>query len=441
MGVLHPLIVHFPIALLLLAAGLEIYGRTSKGRSFLPVIPLLLLLGAAGATLSALTGYLLSQTSGYDTALLSGHRNTGIALAAASLILAVFYQRASRLRLPGLLGISVLVALAGHQGGTITHGQGYLNPLLKKNKPVASRLSAEANAYEALIQPLLQEKCISCHGSGKQKGKLRLDSPEAIRQGGKHGFAIEGTPHASLMAHRIHLPLREEEHMPPATRPQLSEKEKIYLEKWLEKGADARLHIGDLGLEVDVSLPSATPTPEWPEAGNLKPASDKQLAALRDLDISAVAIARESPLLQISVPSVSRLGKPHWEALKGVERHIASLRLSGTNTEDTHLAWVARLPHLARLYLDGTHISDAGLSRLKEARELRYLNLVGTNISAQGLVALRNLPALKSLYLYQTRVDQAELPLLQGYFPRAALDTGGYSLPLLPGDTSRVQTK
>ncbi|MFZ4560020.1 MAG: c-type cytochrome domain-containing protein [Saprospiraceae bacterium] len=442
MGVLHPLLVHFPIALLLVAAGLEWYGRTEKGRAFLPVVPLLLLLGALGAAFSALSGYLLSRTGGYEPSVLSGHRNAGIALAATSLLLAGLYQRLPRLRLPCLLGLGVLVALTGHQGGTITHGQGYLSPLLlKKEAPVAARLSADANAYEALIKPLLQEKCSSCHGAGKQKGKLRLDSPEAIRKGGKHGFALEGAASVTLMAHRIHLPPGNEEHMPPAGRPQLSEKEKAYLEEWLKKGADPRLRIAELGLDTEDLSPSAPSPAEWPDAGNLKPATDAQLATLRALDISAVAVAQGHPLLQISVPSVSRLGEPHWEALKSVGRHIASLRLSGTDTEDAQLAWIGRLPHLTRLYLDGTKVSDAGLSRLKEARHLRYLNLVGTKISGQGLKALRDLPALSSLYLYQTRVDQAALPTLQGDFPRATLDLGGYSLPLLPGDTSRVQTK
>jgi uncharacterized membrane protein len=441
MGTLHPLLVHFPIALLLLATGLEIYGRTAKGKAFLPVIPLLLVLGGIGAALSALSGYLLSQTGGYDPSVLSGHQNAGIALAATSLLLAALYQRASRLRLPGLFGLSILVVLTGHQGGTITHGKGYLNPLLRKNtEPVAARLSADANAYEALIKPLLQEKCSSCHGSGKQKGKLRLDSPEAIRKGGKHGFALEGTASVPLITHRIHLPPGDEEHMPPSGRPPLSEKEKIYLEKWLEKGADPQLRIADLELDTELA-PSAPPPTEWPDAGNLKPVTHEQLAALRALDINAVAIAQENPLLQVSVPSVSRLGKPHWEALKSIERHIASLRLSGTDTEDTHLAWIAGIPHLARLYLDGTNISDTGLSQLKEARHLRYLNLVGTKTSAQGLKALRDLPALQALYLYQTRAAQADLSVLKGYFPRATLDTGGYTLPLLPGDTSHVQTK
>ena len=35
--------------------------------------------------------------------------------------------------------------------------------------------------------PIFDQKCISCHGEEKQKGKLRMDTYEALIAGGKEG--------------------------------------------------------------------------------------------------------------------------------------------------------------------------------------------------------------------------------------------------------------
>ena len=51
-------------------------------------------------------------------------------------------------------------------------------------------LAAELD-FQKDILPLLQQKCIDCHGAEKQKGKLRLDSKEATLKGGKDGPAVK----------------------------------------------------------------------------------------------------------------------------------------------------------------------------------------------------------------------------------------------------------
>ena len=41
------------------------------------------------------------------------------------------------------------------------------------------------------IQPILREACLDCHGPEKQKGKLRLDTREALLKGGVDGLVVE----------------------------------------------------------------------------------------------------------------------------------------------------------------------------------------------------------------------------------------------------------
>ena len=62
MGVLHPLVIHFPIALLLLAFFLEIYGLSATGKKYKASIPLITFLGGIGAVFSALSGYFFNES-------------------------------------------------------------------------------------------------------------------------------------------------------------------------------------------------------------------------------------------------------------------------------------------------------------------------------------------------------------------------------------------
>lgn len=40
------------------------------------------------------------------------------------------------------------------------------------------------------LKPILDKKCVSCHGSSYPGGKLRLDSYEGLMSGGEHGKAV-----------------------------------------------------------------------------------------------------------------------------------------------------------------------------------------------------------------------------------------------------------
>ncbi|MEO8426964.1 MAG: PSD1 and planctomycete cytochrome C domain-containing protein [Verrucomicrobiota bacterium] len=51
-------------------------------------------------------------------------------------------------------------------------------------------LAVEFESFEKNIQPLLQERCVKCHGPEKQKGGLRLDSRAELLRGGDDGLVI-----------------------------------------------------------------------------------------------------------------------------------------------------------------------------------------------------------------------------------------------------------
>ncbi|MCC6521376.1 MAG: hypothetical protein IT373_01820 [Polyangiaceae bacterium] len=121
---------------------------------------------------------------------------------------------------------------------------------------------AGALAFEALVGPILIDRCGRCHGEAKQKGKLRLDGREAVMKGGASGpVVVAGDPAASPLVQRLKLPPDDEDHMPPKREAQPDATEIAVLEAWIQKGAGAELRASALGLAKAPPRPSAAPRP------------------------------------------------------------------------------------------------------------------------------------------------------------------------------------
>ena len=96
--------------------------------------------------------------------------------------------------------------------------------------------AAERVNYLKDVKPVLAARCYACHGALKQESKLRVDTAEFIRQGGKHGPAIvAGKPDASLLLKKVSAHSLDER-MPPEGEalhaPQIA-----VLRAWIAAGA------------------------------------------------------------------------------------------------------------------------------------------------------------------------------------------------------------
>ena len=97
---------------------------------------------------------------------------------------------------------------------------------------------AEHADYLKDVKPVLVARCYSCHGALKQEAKLRLDTAEFIRKGGKHGPAIvPGKPAESLLLKKVSAPSLDER-MPPEGEA-LHEPQIAALREWIAAGAIA----------------------------------------------------------------------------------------------------------------------------------------------------------------------------------------------------------
>src|SRR3954465_7434517 len=153
-GRFHVVLVHFPIALLLLAGAAEAWRSVRRARQPSPLAIACLIVGAATAIASSALGWIHKGFTGFaaeGSNTLAIHQWLGIAVAvvAAGTLAIVVRLREPRpwekvelaayaKRVPGYrwltIACAVLVGAAGHFGGTLTHGDGYLTELLFPNK-------------------------------------------------------------------------------------------------------------------------------------------------------------------------------------------------------------------------------------------------------------------------------------------------------------------
>jgi len=246
LGRLHLIFLHLPISFLIVAGLFGFWSHWKKTAVHQEALHITLLLGAITAAISSGCGWLLAQDGDYEQTILEQHQWLGFAT--SGLAWATWMLRKNTLFLFFLTLTVLVIAITGHLGGTLTHGEGYLTAPSTRpvavstvSPSVAATVGGHATFFETSIRPILTEKCTKCHNAAKRKGALSLDSAEGIKKGGKHGpCVVAGQPDSSLLWQRINLPIHHEEHMPPKGRPQLTAKEIALFKNWILDGADFR---------------------------------------------------------------------------------------------------------------------------------------------------------------------------------------------------------
>jgi uncharacterized membrane protein len=295
---LHPLVLHLPIAILIVLLLVELprlFHKTptvhDSTRSML--VALLILT----APMTAASGYFLGHAESYGPPV-DWHQRLGIATAVVSVLAGLAYwRRSEHYPLLVLLGAG-LVLVTGHLGATLTHGADFLlEPWLVEksharrvdaietpssdsdptdtesdapsepasetppsnegqaletdldspkesvtpaDEPQAEGLAPVALAtpaftFERDVLPIFEDFCFKCHSEAKQKGELRLDSFDFLLAGSEYGSVfIPGNAFESRLVEMLRLDLLEDEHMPPENKPQPEEEDIVAIETWID---------------------------------------------------------------------------------------------------------------------------------------------------------------------------------------------------------------
>lgn len=451
LGRLHPLIVHLPIGFIVTALLLQWYDR--KGNSITGIIRVIFLWGFIAAALACISGYLLYLDEGYSFDTVKYHLWLGIVTALFSLLMYLRLGEPLKMdflrRLPPVMlsfALLFLISATGHLGGNITHGSDYLLEPLKMTLGIApetpkSPVMDEANwdsavLYTDLVQPILDNKCTSCHNPKRDKGGLQLHDRSGILKGGGSGDAIvPDNPGESPLYSRLILPLDHEDHMPPKDKVQLTQAEIGVIKAWIANSNSFDASIGNLGLDRSMftSFFPKKPDTSYPDVQVAAVPADT-LAALKRKGFHIEPIAKNNNLIRVSCINMPSFDDTDMDLLRPVSQQVVYLDLGGTQVTDALFGKLGAMPHLTVLKLDNTAITGQDMEHLQALEYLHTINLTNTQLKEEHLPLALALPALKKIYLFNTPIERSgnRQERIQG---ELEIDYGHYELPPMASDS------
>jgi len=454
LGRLHILILHLPIGILLLGVIFEWLHYLKFSLIPSHIRSLIFGIGSLSALFACGTGYLLSVSGDYNYNLIEDHQWAGILTTIIALITWwTIHSEKSKVSPWLALTMAGGISIAGHLGGTITHGADFLSihseDSTKSEIPVFKIDDIEnAIVYKDVIAPILDAKCVSCHGPSKMKGKLRIDSYEMMLKGGKSNLDLLSSEDGkSELINRLDLPISSDEHMPPKDKAQLTDDERSIIDAWISKEYSNTVVISELGdsnesVELVQRMIASNQLNESHHNGatiaavvpdvEIQAISESELEAIRQTGIVVLPAGTHSPFLEVNFVNIKTISPNHWEAIEAIASNILRLKLSDLDVADEDMFHIEKMTHLTKLYLDNTNITDLGLSSLSELTFLNYLNVNNTSITNNGIDKLKGIVTLKTIYAYQTKVNQTELDA------DINVEIGDYKLEFYPEDTIRI---
>ena len=282
LGRLHPLVIHFPIAMILTAGVIELLLVFRRDARPSPVAACCTWIGTVGACAAAWTGWSFGEEYGAGLTL-ELHRWFGVACAGVLIVAVVGWciQRSAGATWSfhtyrvGLWFGAALVVVSSFFGGEMVWGAGFLfddrdvpaasvaSPSTLERQDSGTQVSehvSQAASLEQQVVMVLEQHCASCHGPDKQKGKLQLiPIAKAFPVDHRDRWSIiPGDPEGSTVIQRVTLPPDHYDVMPPKGD-LLTPVQVELLERWIEDGAPHAGPTTDPSLETVPDEPVPDP--------------------------------------------------------------------------------------------------------------------------------------------------------------------------------------
>jgi mono/diheme cytochrome c family protein len=278
----------------------------------------------------------------------------------------------------------------------MTHGADFLF------EPLRGAPSAlDEHAGVAPGPALLAARCGGCHGGQHPKAGLVLTSAATALRGGDDGAVIvAGDAGASALVRRLRLPLDDDDHMPPAHKPQLAPDEIEVIAAWIDAGAPG----------PDAEAPGAPGAAAATETIAVREtaADASALAQLADALVHVQRIDPDRPLLLVDVAAAAPDVDDNRAAalLDPIRGQIADLSLARSAVGDRTVALLATMPNLRRVDLTATAVTDEGLAGLPPTVPLEEIVLCSTAVGDGAVETLAGLSSLRRVHTFGSRLTE-----------------------------------
>lgn len=477
-GTLHPAVLHFPIALGIVAAIVELWGavRRDPGPSSFALTAVWF--AAIVAVVTATSGWFNAEFMDHALSLnLFLHRWIGIASAVLLMILAIsgsIIRARPKTSLSGawrmaLLATAGALGFTGHLGGSMVYGDGYITDALWAaiDQTEKSQRDSAANAAKAQlgivetpqvanavsetavpapvspapvspapvvlsaggkssvdftkqIVPILTANCYECHGNGKHKGGVHLDDWKWMTTERKGEWAVKpGDPSASLLLSNIELPESDDSAMPP-TGNRVSSADIALIREWIVQGASAGNGISPGAVSDNRwSLPERSLTPD--ELARIQ----AQTPVMAQFGVTVQPLAQGSSNFEANASlAAPPIGDAQVEKLVSLADFLVVLNLANSAISDLVGSIIVQFQSLRVIRIDHTQAGDQVAERLAGMQKLESINFVATKLTDAGLASLTKLKSLQRLYIWssettpegskQFRIVRPDVQLIDG---------------------------
>ena len=450
-GRFHVLALHLPIGIVIAAVVLDWVARRPRYSALAQASPFLWGAAAISAVFTAVLGYMHFAEGSFTGASAEAHRFWGTLTAVAALGSWWLAARgrstaAGTMRLADGIVMLALVSITGHYGGNLTHGTTFLEEYAPSflrslfgaapRRPAPASVAA-ADPYFDIVQPLLEQRCGTCHNEDKRNGGFSVASYDLTLVGGDTGLAVvPGNLTASALFYRITLPADDDEKMPAEGKTPPTPAQIEILRWWIESGAPRDSTVGALGVPPDVEPLLAAELRLGPapvDAGTTAANASANPKLVADLDAAGLLVRQvsQSDARLVVAPSSpgTPLGAPALEALAAAATEIVDLNLAGSALDDADLLAIGELPAATHLRLARNELTDEVLAALASSEQLEHLNLHGNAGITDGAVeTLARIATLREVYLWQTAVTAQGAARLRAQRPDLDVDLGAAAL-------------
>lgn len=411
MGKFHPLALHFPIVFGFL---ISIYFLFFQNKRISTVTEkLLLAINAIFATVVAFFGLLLSLHNGYDADAILWHKWGGIAVALLSWLF--IYMLNLKVIFKKILAVLFLIILVGstHKGAQITHGVNALSFPKAVNPETDNKLTADtATVYQLAIAPILNQKCVSCHGIEKTKGDLQLHNPESILSGGESGDVIND----GILLKSIHLPQEDENHMPPDGKLQLTAEEKAILRLWLKTGGNFTLKLNELTESDSLFLL----VNKYQAAVNQKASLNFNLPGLEEFNSNYCSVNylfNGSDEVEVNFFQGINYNRENLKRLEKIKTSIVSLNLQGMPLTQEDVDIILQFSNLQKINLNSTGLDIGSLERLKTLTKLKSVSISGIDFNETEFDKFLDGAKFSSVNVWSQKAGKKQLEKVIAKYP------------------------
>jgi len=453
LGKMHPLFLHFPIVLGTL---IGIYFIIDKKNSINEKNLHAILVGnALLSSVVAILGIFLSKKDNYDAQLILLHQWGGVGIAFISW--AFIYLQKSQIfknkynfRVQFSIVYLLVIVIFTHKGAQLTHGANVISFPQKeetdKVQIVKAVIDSNATLYVKAVAPILQQKCVSCHGADKVKGELLLNTPDNILKGGKDGNILSfDKDKESMLFERIHLDITHKKHMPPDGKAQLTTEEVAIISKWIKAGGDFKVKMRELAKTDSLFLLANKYTP----VDNTKVIGKTGLPDLKEYNSSYCTvnyIFNGSDAIEVDFFQRNFYSQEVLKKLEKVKDQIIRLNMQNMPLTLEDINIISQFNNVENININYVPLDIKAIEPLKKLKKLKYLSICGIKFSEADLNAFLKGATFSKINVWSNVNNQAQLEKLATQYPKIKITIGDnlenelfkINLPTIDQDSSII---